>query len=86
MAGEPAGPLSPDSLTLEEAKARLRVAADRASPVSWVRDRPWQATGLALLAGFLVARVGLPSLPTALKGRALGLVLLSLPTLLRGDY
>lgn len=79
MAGESTGPLSP-----EEAKARLRVAAERASPVGWVSAHPWQAGGLALLAGFTVARLGALALSPAVGRRLLSVAAASLPALLRG--
>ena len=78
MAGDTTRPLTP-----AEAKARLRAAAERASPAGWIHDHPWRATGLALLAGFAVARVGLLALSPVVGGRLLGIAAASLPGLLR---
>ena len=79
MAGD-----APDPLTPEEAKARLRAAAERASPLGWIQAHPWQAAGLALLAGFGVARLGALALSPAVRGRLLGAAVLAAPGLLRG--
>lgn len=55
MAGDTLRPLS-----TEEAKARLRAAAQQASPSSWVRRHPLPAVAVALVAGFAVARANVP--------------------------
>jgi len=39
-------------LTTDEAKARLRLAADRASPSALVERHPWQALAAALIGGY----------------------------------
>jgi hypothetical protein len=44
-------------LSVEEAKARLRVAANRASPSAWMRQHPLPAVGIALLAGLATGRL-----------------------------
>ena len=46
----------PQRLTTAEAKARLRLAAYRASPVGWLRQHPLKAAGSAAAAGFLLGR------------------------------
>jgi hypothetical protein len=47
-------------LSTEEAKARLRAAAQEASPTAWVRRHPLPALSVALLGGFLAARLRAP--------------------------
>jgi hypothetical protein len=42
------GPLSP-----EEAKARLRSIAGSMGPVAWIREKPRESLGMALLAGMI---------------------------------
>ena len=42
------GPLSP-----EEAKARLRSIAGSVGPVAWIREKPRESLGMALLAGMI---------------------------------
>jgi hypothetical protein len=44
-------------LSVEEAKARLRIAANRASPSTWVRRHPLPALGVALLGGLVAGRL-----------------------------
>lgn len=78
MVGETDGPLTP-----EQAKARLRSAAERLSPGAWVRGHPWQVSGLAMVAGFIAARIGSNGLPPGLHGRMLSLAVGALPLLLR---
>ncbi|MEJ2061413.1 MAG: hypothetical protein P8Y64_13155 [Gammaproteobacteria bacterium] len=48
-------------LTTEQAKARLRAAAEQASPVSWVKRYPLGALSMALVGGFVAARFRLPT-------------------------
>ena len=48
---------STQPLSVEEAKARLRVAANRASPSAWVRQHPLPALGIALLGGLVAGRL-----------------------------
>jgi hypothetical protein len=48
-------------LSTEEAKARLRVAAERASPSAYVQQHPLQTVSLALLVGLLAGRTRLPN-------------------------
>ena len=44
----------PQPLTVPEAKARLRDAADAVGPAAWVQLKPREAVGLALLSGILI--------------------------------
>lgn len=44
----------PQPLTVPEAKARLRDAADAVGPAAWIQLKPREAVGLALLSGILV--------------------------------
>ena len=61
-------------LTPEEAKARLRAAAQQATPAYWVRQRPWQTLLIALCGGFLAGRLRLsPTLAITLSQRLLPL-------------
>jgi hypothetical protein len=48
-------------LTTEQAKARLRAAAEQASPSAWVRRHPLHALSIALLGGFVAGRLRAPS-------------------------
>ena len=43
---------TPHPLTPDEAKARLRLAAHRASPSALVERHPWQALAAALIGGY----------------------------------
>jgi len=45
------GPLSP-----EAAKERLRSVADSMGPVSWIREKPRESIGMALVAGLLAGK------------------------------
>lgn len=47
-------------LSIDEAKAQLRAAARRASPSAWVRRHPLAALTVALVGGFLAARLRTP--------------------------
>jgi len=40
-------------LTTEEAKARLRSIAGSMGPVAWIREKPRESLGMALLAGMI---------------------------------
>ena len=40
-------------LTTEEAKARLRSIAGSMGPVAWIREKPRESLGVALLAGMM---------------------------------
>ncbi len=67
MAERASRPLNP-----AEAKERLRAAAERASPVYWVRQRPWRLLGMALCGGFLAGRLRIsPVLAMTLSRRLL---------------
>lgn len=46
-------------LTPDEAKARLRDAALRASPTGYLRGHPFQSMGLAMAAGIMAGRTRL---------------------------
>jgi len=46
------GPLSP-----EEAKARLRTIAGSMGPVAWIREKPRESLGMALLAGMMAGNI-----------------------------
>lgn len=48
-------------LTTAQAKARLRTAAQQASPSAWVRRHPLHALSVALLGGFIAGRLRPPS-------------------------
>ena len=41
------------SLTPDEAKARLRTIAGSMGPVAWIREKPRESLGMALLAGMI---------------------------------
>ncbi len=43
-------------LTPEAAKARLREIADNMGPASWIRDKPRESIGMALIAGLLAGK------------------------------
>jgi len=44
-------------LNVEEAKARLRVAAAQASPSVWIRHHPLHAMGIALFVGLVTGHL-----------------------------
>lgn len=69
MDGDSSKPLTPEPLTTEQAKARLRAAAERASPSHWFERHQWGAIGLALAGGFILSRVRLPVLAGAVASR-----------------
>ena len=62
---------TPEPLTTEQAKARLRVAAQNASPTMWFQHHPWKAIGIALASGFVVSRMRLPANSGAMMTRLL---------------
>jgi len=41
------------TLTTEEAKARLRSIAGDMGPLAWIREKPRESLGMALLAGMM---------------------------------
>lgn len=55
MAGDALRPL-----TTGEAKDRLRLAAQQASPSAWVQRHPLPALAAALIGGFVTARLQSP--------------------------
>jgi hypothetical protein len=71
MAGNTSQPL-----TTEQAKARLREAADRASPSAWLQHHPWNALGLAVVGGFIMSRMRLPMAASVLTSQWLGSLVL----------
>jgi hypothetical protein len=48
-------------MTVAEAKARLRAAAEQVRPSAWVRRHPLDALGIALLGGFVTGHLRAPS-------------------------
>lgn len=48
-------------LTTAEAKARLRLAAEAATPTAWFKRYPLRAITFALVGGFVVARIRVPT-------------------------
>ena len=62
---------TPQPLTPAQAKARLRVAADRISPGYWMRRHPWRLLLLAWGSGFIAGHLRLPPAPAARTGRLL---------------
>ncbi|HHH35439.1 MAG TPA: hypothetical protein ENK48_01255 [Gammaproteobacteria bacterium] len=73
MAGQPGQPLTP-----AQAKARLRLAAERATPAYWLRRRPWRVLLMASALGFVAGRLRLPPAQAANMGKQV------LPLLLKG--
>lgn len=63
---------APQPLTTEEAKARLRAAAQRASPVAWMQQRPWSSLATAAALGFMVSRLRLHSTRGIVVARLFG--------------
>jgi hypothetical protein len=63
-------------LTTEQAKARLRAAAERASPSEWLHRHPWNALALAVAGGFVISRMRLPMAASVLTTQWLGPMLL----------
>jgi hypothetical protein len=58
-------------LTTDEAKARLRIAAEQASPTAWLKRHPRHALALALLGGFVAGRVRASSIDGLLAAQKL---------------
>jgi hypothetical protein len=58
-------------LTPEQAKARLRDIADSMGPVTWIREKPRESIGMALIAGMLAGN-------SSRKNEALANTLISL--------
>lgn len=73
MARQPDQPLTP-----AQAKARLRVAAERATPTYWLRHHPWRVLFMASAVGFVAGHMRLPPAEAAKMGKQL------LPLLLKG--
>lgn len=67
---------TPHPLTIEQAKARLRAAADEASPGAWLHQHPWAALGIALASGYVVSRMRLPMAASTLLTQKLAPLLL----------
>lgn len=45
---------SPDEpLTVDEAKQRLLILTNKASPATWIKNRPWDALAIAFASGLL---------------------------------
>ena len=65
-----------EPLTPEQAKARLRAAAQQASPSAWVRRHPLHALSAALLGGFIAGRLRPPSAGDLLLAQKLVMPLL----------
>jgi hypothetical protein len=79
MDGDTSKPLSKlptKPLTTEQAKARLRAAADQASPTAWFQRHPLNALGIAVAGGFIISRVRLPVAAGVLAIEWLGPLLL----------
>jgi hypothetical protein len=47
---------STESLSPEAAKARLRSVAGSMEPVSWIKEKPRESIGMALIAGLLAGK------------------------------
>jgi hypothetical protein len=60
---------TPQPLTTEQAKARLRIAAQHASPATWLQHHPMKAILIALASGFVVSRLRLPANTSAMMTR-----------------
>lgn len=58
-------------LSVEEAKVRLRTAAEQARPSTWVRRHPLPALGVALLGGFIAGRLQTPAVAGVLLAQKL---------------
>jgi hypothetical protein len=63
-------------LTTEQAKDRLRAAAEHASPAEWLHRHPWGTVGLAVVGGFVISRMRLPRATSALTIQWLGPLLM----------
>ena len=62
---------TPQPLTTEQAKDRLRLAARHASPNIWFQHHPWEAVAIALASGFVVSRLRIPANASAMMTRVL---------------
>ena len=56
-------------LTPEEAKTRLRAAAQQVSLTNWMSRRTWRVLALALAGGFVVGRLRVPVITGSLLQR-----------------
>jgi hypothetical protein len=65
-------------LTPEEAKARLRKAAQQVSLDRWVGQHPWQVLVGALIGGFIVGRVGVSAVARTIVARRVAPMLLTM--------
>ena len=63
-------------LTPEEAKAKLRTAAQQVSLTNWMSRRTWRVLALALAGGFVVGRLRIPVIATTLLVQQIAPVLL----------
>lgn len=50
-----------EPLSTEQAKARLRAAADHASPTAWFQRHTLKALGITVAGGFIIGRMHLPT-------------------------
>jgi hypothetical protein len=57
------------SLTPEEAKARLRAAAQQLSLTDWISERRWSVLAAALASGFIAGRTRAPIMAHAMLVR-----------------
>ena len=62
---------TPQPLTTEQAKDRLRLAARHASPKIWFQHHPWETVVIALASGFVVSRLRMPANTSAMMTRVL---------------
>lgn len=65
------------SLTPEEAKARLRAAAQGTSPKVWISQHKWGILAVALAGGFLAGRTRVPIMARAILMQQLTPLLLT---------
>ena len=80
------GSTSQKPLTVAEAKARLRVAAHNVTIGAWAGQVGWPLLGAATVAGFVVARLRLPSLAgSAIVSRTVPILLNMLLTRKKSD-
>lgn len=76
---------TPRALTPEEAKARLRAAAQSASPRVWISQHKWGILAVALAGGFLAGRTRVPIMARAIMMQQLTPLLLSALSQKRGN-
>lgn len=68
---------TPHQISTEEAKARLRAAAQELSLGRWIGRRSWRVLAVSVAGGFIVGRLRLPAMTGALLMQRMAPLLLT---------